>query len=87
MENLAKYLVSLGNIRFGANSVVIEDYPLEPSSVFGDPELPAASIVSISLKLRPAIRLGDELIPVSAADKEELVNFARNNKIPTVDIP
>ena len=79
------YLPSLGKISFDADSIRIDDYPFEPSSIYSDPVIPAASIVAVSTKFRPYIQRANELITINAMEKENLQAFAIRNNIPDIE--
>lgn len=76
----------LGECRFEAEAIVLENYPFEPASIFPGARIPASAIAGIwKNSAPPALRIGDEFVFISAEQKEALLAFARQHQIPVVD--
>ena len=82
-SEMMNLLCGIGKSRIGHDSVTIENYPFEPSSVFPGRTVPAAEIVSVQLDATPPVfQVGGEMIFISAGYKLELEQFALRNGIP-----
>lgn len=79
MKNL---LCGIGTSEIRESSIVITNYPFEPSIAYPEKLIGAAEINSICVDFGPAkIKIGDDIIFVTAESKEELKKFAERNKI------
>jgi len=81
-------LVSLGQLTIGDDFLKIENYPFEPSVAYRQPIFKANQINNIDFKsYPPTVRIGDELIFLTAEEKIKLEEFAKRNNIKTVERP
>ena len=83
---MKQFFVDLGQVAFDADSLIIKNYPFDNSVVSTNSKLKAIDIVNICIKSTPpTIRVGNELIFISAIQKEDLITFAHQNKIAISD--
>lgn len=84
-DEIRKMMIGLGTFSIQANKIRIQDYPFEPSKVYGSMELFPHDISSIDISSRPlTIRTGDELVFVPATETEKLWTFTLAHRIPLV---
>lgn len=70
-DEIQKMMVGLGKFSIQANKIRIQDYPFEPSKVYGSMELFPHDISNIDISSLPLIiRTGDELVFVPATETE-----------------
>lgn len=81
-DELKKFFSGPGKVQFRETSLVFDRYPFEPASVYNQQELPSSSISGVSVSGRPSIYLSNEIIMISAAYRQELTFFAKQNEIP-----
>ncbi|MDF2188085.1 hypothetical protein [Paraflavitalea sp. CAU 1676] len=85
-RELEQFFVGLGEVSFGEDAVTFKNYPFDKSSASVKIEITSKDIINICTKTAPpTIRVGDELIFVSAEHRQELNDFAVRHKIPVVD--
>lgn len=85
-EEVSELLVDLGQVTIGQSTITFTDYPFEPSIAFNQATFKPSDIDNIDpTGYPPTIKVGDELLFVSAKQKDELIKFAANNNIKTVD--
>ena len=83
---IKQFLADLGQVTFDNDFLTVKNYPFENSVVSANSKLRSKDIVSICIKsFPPTIRVGDELIFISAKQKENLTAFADRNKITISD--
>jgi len=87
-REMESFFVSLGQVVIGAEDIIITGYPFKPSVAFGHKLIDHLEIKSIDINgYPPTIRVGNELIFVSAEHKEALKIFAEENKVQVQDLP
>ncbi|MCZ8023657.1 MAG: hypothetical protein O9294_18000 [Cytophagales bacterium] len=85
-EEVRKLLVDLGQVTIGQDTITFADYPFEPSKAFKQATFKQSDIDDIDATGHPpTIKVGDELLFVSAKQKDDLIKFVADNKIKTVD--
>jgi len=81
-------LVGMGEATILQNAIKISNYPFEPSTAFAEGEFRVADISDVDItSFPPTMRVRDELIFISAKQKEELSRFAIENNIKIVNRP
>ena len=81
-------LVSTGQLTIGEDYLKIENYPFEPSIAYIQANFKTDQINDIDFKsYPPTFRVGNELIFLMSEKKVELEEFAKKNKIKTVERP
>ncbi|MFD2034452.1 hypothetical protein ACFSKL_06600 [Belliella marina] len=79
MKNL---LCGIGKSNITDRQIQFSDYPFEPSYVYPNKTIQANEIDSMSVDFGICkIHIADDIVFVSAVKKEELKEFAKNNKI------
>lgn len=83
-EELRKMMADIGEFKFEANHILINNYIFKPSTLVI--QIKATDIKNIALQSTPpTIRVRDELYFISASLKNDLALFAYTHNIPTVD--
>lgn len=81
-------LVSMGQITVGNDFLKIDNYPFEPSIAYRQLIFKTNQIDDIDyMSSPPTMRVGNELIFLTAKKKVELEEFAKKNNIKTVERP
>lgn len=84
-SEINEMLIRLGECKFYKDYIHIFNYPFKPSVVYGRCKFMANEIVNIDTDgTPPTLRIGNELIFISATEKESLMRFASENTIPVV---
>lgn len=84
-KEVGELLVDLGQVTIGQDTITFIDYPFEPSIAFKQATFKLSDIDDIDpTGYPPTIKVGDELLFVSAKQKDELINFGADNNIKTV---
>lgn len=79
---MKQFFFDLGEVIFDMESLTFKNYPFDNSFVSVNSKITSKEIVNICIKSAPpTIRVGDELIFISAKHREELSAFADRNKI------
>jgi hypothetical protein len=79
---MKQFFAGLGEVTFDIESLTFKNYPFDNSFVAVNSKITRKDIVNICIRSAPpAIRVGNELIFISAEHKEELAAFADRNKI------
>jgi hypothetical protein len=85
-KEVGELLVDLGQVTIGQDTISFVDYPFEPSKAFKQATFRPSDIDDIDpTGYPPTIKVGDELLFVSAKQKDELIKFVSDNNIKTVD--
>lgn len=80
------FFVDLGQVTFYADSLALNNYPFDNSFLSGNSTISSKNILNICIKSAPpTIRVDNELIFISAKNKQELAEFADRNKISLSD--
>lgn len=83
-----EWLVSPGAVTIGDDFLNIGHYPFEPSAAFGQITLHASQMDDLDVtSAPPTIRMGNELIFLTAEKRSELRDFASRNNVTTVERP
>lgn len=83
---MKQFFADLGEVTFDKESLTFKNYPFDNSFVSANSKITSKDIVNICSKsFPPTIRVGDELIFISAKQKENLTAFADRNKIAISD--
>jgi hypothetical protein len=81
-KELKQFFPDLGRVTFGTDSLTFKNYPFDNSFAFANSKITAQDIVNVCIKSAPpTIRVGNELIFISAEHKNDLELFANRNKI------
>lgn len=87
-SEVKELLVSMGQLTIGEDFLKIENYPFEPSIAFGQAIFNSNQIDDIDFRsYPPTFRVGKELIYLTSDKKMELEEFAKRNKIKTIERP
>ena len=87
-EEVSKLLVDLGQVIIGQDSITFVGYPFEPSKAFKQATFQPSDIDNINpTGYPPTIKVGEELLFVSANQKDELKILAADNNIRIADRP
>ncbi len=87
-DEIKQMLTSWGNISVEPDKLVIHAYLFEPSQIFSRNELLPGDIIDINLdSAPPTVRVGKELIFISAMEREKLAQFASAHHIPVIKRP
>lgn len=79
---MKQFFLGLGQVTFNAASITFKKYLFENSVISATSTIPSGDILNICIKSTPpTIRIGNELIFISAVYKENLTAFAERNKI------
>ena len=85
-EEVNQMLIDNSEYIFSAGKLIINNYPFKPSLAFRQKEFTANQIINIDINAAPpTMRVGNELIFLSAPDKDKLSLFASTNQIPIVN--
>jgi hypothetical protein len=85
-KEIKQFFAGPGSITFGSDYLEFSDYPFEHSIAFTKPIITAGDIINICVNSAPpTVRVGNELLFISAVNKEELAGFAERNKIKCSD--
>ncbi len=83
---MKQFFAGLGEVTFDMESLTFKNYPFDNSFVSVSPKITSRDIVNICIKSAPpTIRIGNELIFISAEHRQELSAFADRNKISLSD--
>lgn len=84
-EEVSQLLVKLGDSVFEQDGILFENYPFAPSFAYTHKKVYTGVIIDVDVSgMPPTIRVGNELLFVSATKKEELTEWATTNNIPVV---
>lgn len=87
-EEMSAMFVDLGQVIIGQDTITFVNYPFEPSVAFKQATFTAAEIDTIDpTGYPPTIKIGDELLFLSATQQDALKKFAADNNLTTVDRP
>lgn len=87
-DEIKQMMASWGHISVEPDKLVIHQYLFEPSQIFGRNQLLASDILTIDLhSAPPTLRVGNELVFISAMEREKLAQFASAHHIPVVKRP
>jgi hypothetical protein len=87
-KEVEELLVDLGQATIGQDTITFTNYPFEPSIAFRQNIFKPSDIDNIdTTSFPPTIKIGNELIFVSAKQNNELIKFVKDNNIKTVDRP
>jgi hypothetical protein len=87
-KEVSELLVDLGHAIIGQNTITFVGYPFEPSKAFKQATFQPSDIDNIDpTGYPPTIKVGEELLFVSAKQTDELKLFAAANNIRIVDRP
>ena len=87
-SEVTELLISNGKLTIGDDFLKIENYPFEPSIAYRQTIFRTNQIDDIDFKsYPPTFKVGSELIYLTSEKKVELEEFARKNKIKTVERP
>jgi hypothetical protein len=85
-DEVKELLVDLGEVTIGQDTITFTDYPFKPSIAFKQATFKPSDIDNIDpTGYPPTIKVGNELLFVSAKQKDELIKFVADNNIKTVD--
>lgn len=85
-SKIEELLIPLGEVEIGEDFIVLHNYPFVPSSAFPTRRFEAEEIRDLSLlSAPPNMRVGNELLMLTAENGEELRAFAQRNKLPVVN--
>ena len=85
-REVKELLVDIGETTINNVTITIKHYPFEPSIAFRKNEFKASDIDNIDpTGYPPTLKVGNELIFISAMLKEQLAKFASDNNIDIVD--
>lgn len=85
-DEVKELLVDLGEVTIGQDILTFTDYPFRPSIAFKQATFKPSDIDNIDpTGYPPTIKVGNELLFVSAKQKDELKKFVADNNIKTVD--
>jgi hypothetical protein len=85
-DEVKELLVDLGEVTIGQDTITFTDYPSKPSIAFKQATFKPSDIDNIDpTGYPPTIKVGNELLFVSAKQKDELIKFVADNNIKTVD--
>ncbi|MCX7638363.1 MAG: hypothetical protein N2044_11020 [Cyclobacteriaceae bacterium] len=77
--------VHIGTFKIERDYIIVENYPFAPSIAYKNKRLGADEIQNMDLQAAPpTLRIGNELIFVSADKKDQLQHFAALNNIPVI---
>ena len=83
---MKQFFANLGEVTFDMESLTFKNYPFGNSFVSVNSKITLKDIVNICIKSAPpTIRVGNELIFISAEHRQELSVFADRNKISLSD--
>jgi hypothetical protein len=84
-EEVMELFAPLGEVVINSDSIIFEQYPFQPSIVFNKATIAASDMIDIDIDAAPpSVRVGDELIFVSAMQRDELRSYAIAHQIPLV---
>jgi len=87
-EEITALLVDLGQVHIEQHTITFVNYPFEPSIAFNHATFTAAEMDNIDpTGYPPTIKVGDELLFLSATQQDALKKFAADNNLTTVDRP
>jgi hypothetical protein len=87
-RELKQFFVDLGQVTFGSDFLAFKNYPFEHSVVSTNQTIASKGILNVCIKSSPpTIRVDNDLIFISAMQKQDLAEFADRNKIPLSDRP
>ncbi|OYU95722.1 MAG: hypothetical protein CFE21_11325 [Bacteroidetes bacterium B1(2017)] len=87
-SEVEKMLISTGQLTIGDNFLKLENYPFEPSIAYRQSIIQAEHIQDIDLhSYPPNIRVGNEILFLTREKKDELEEFAKRNKLNTIERP
>jgi hypothetical protein len=83
---MKQFFAGLGEVTFDTASLTFKNYPFDNSFVSVNSKISSKDIINICIKSAPpTIRIGNELIFISAEHRQELSAFADRNKISLSD--
>ena len=83
---IKQFFVELGEVTFNTASLTFKNYPFDNSVVSVNSKISSKDIINICIKSAPpTIKVGNELLFISAVHKQDLAAFADQNKIPLSD--
>ncbi len=84
-EEVMQLFAPLGEVVINSDSITFEQYPFQPSIVFAPQSITASDIIDIEIDAAPpALRVGNELLFVSAMQRDELRSYAIAHEIPLI---
>jgi hypothetical protein len=87
-KEIAALLIPIGDIQIGEDFIEVQNYPFEPSVAHRHAVFQAAQIEDLDLQSHPpTLRIGGELVFVSAEYKIGLQEFALRNGLKIVERP
>jgi len=79
---IKNFFADFGEVTFNDDTVIFDSYPFSNATASTKPVITAKEIINICIKaVPPTIRVGDELLYVSAVRRQELTSFAERNGI------
>src|SRR3954468_12444593 len=83
---MKQFFTSIGEVTFDTESLTFKNYLFDNSFVSANSKITSKDIVNICVKSAPpTIRIGNELIFISAEHREALSAFADRNRISLFD--
>ena len=80
-EEIKQMFISLGKVIIESDTIYLIDYPFKSHR-----KVPCKDIINIDITAAPpTIRVGNELLFISATEKGRLTEFAQANHLPLVD--